>query len=257
MNAAAARELEALTRELPDGAEREPYLLEAYTDVEAHDRALRLAQRLGSPSLSATTLAAYQYPRAYWSRVSAAADAARLDPYVVLALMRQESVFDADAVSPAAAYGLMQLLTTTASRVAGTTVEARQLFDPTTNITLGTRYLRQLLDRYGGNLAKALAAYNGGEDAVATWERRAPGAATDEVVETIRYRETGNYVKQVLSNYRRYRRLYGAPGEQRALERAASADYDADGSASAATNLLASPPNPPFDINTTTSPDAT
>jgi soluble lytic murein transglycosylase-like protein/Tfp pilus assembly protein PilF len=258
MNAAAARELEALTRELPDGAEREPYLLEAYTDVEAHDRALRLAQRLGAGSLSAATLAAYQYPRAYWSRVSAAADAARLDPYVVLALMRQESLFDADAVSSAAAYGLMQLLTTTASRVAGSAVDARQLCDPTTNITLGTRYLRQLLDRYDGNLAKALAAYNGGEDAVAKWERRAPGAPTDEFVETISYRETRNYVKHVLSNYRRYRRLYGAPGEQRALERAAAAtDYELGGSASAATSLLASPPKPPLDISTTTSPGAT
>ena len=256
MNGAAARELDALTRELPDGGEREPYLLEAYTDVESHTRALRLAHRLGG-SLTPTTLAAYQYPRAYWSRVTAAADAARLDPYVVLALMRQESMFDPDAVSPAAAYGLMQLLTTTASRVAGTTVEARQLFDPTMNVTLGTRYLRQLLDRYDGNLAKALAAYNGGEDAVAKWERRAPGAPTDEFVETISYRETRHYVKTVLSNYRRYRRLYGAPGEQRALDRAEAAPYDVGDSASASTSFFASPPNPPFDINTTTSPGAT
>src|SRR6185295_1580946 len=101
-----------------------------------------------------------------------------------------------------------------------------QLLDPMTNITLGTRYLRQLLDRYDGNLAKALAAYNGGEDAVAKWERRVPGAATDEFVETISYRETRHYVKQVLGNYRRYRRLYGAPGERRALERAETDPYE-------------------------------
>ncbi|MEO6026963.1 MAG: transglycosylase SLT domain-containing protein [Candidatus Binatia bacterium] len=258
LNGAAARELAALTRELPDGGEREPFLLEAYTDVEAHGRALRLAGRLGSGTLAPTTLAAYQYPRAYWSRVTAAADAARLDPYVVVALMRQESLFDPDAVSPAAAYGLMQLLPSTASRVAGTTMEPRQLFDPTTNIGLGTRYLRQLLDRYDGNLAKALAAYNGGEEAVAKWERRTPGAATDEFVETISYRETRHYVKQVLGNYRRYRRLYGAPGEQRALDRAEADPYDGmRDSSSAAMSVPASPPNPPFDINTTTSPDAT
>jgi len=244
--------------ELPDGGEREPFLLEAYTDVEAHGRALRLAGRLGPGTLTPTTLAAYQYPRAYWSRVTAAADAARLDPYVVVALMRQESLFDPDAVSPAAAYGLMQLLPSTASRVAGTTIEPRQLFDPTTNIGLGTRYLRLLLDRYDGNLAKALAAYNGGEEAVAKWERRTPGAATDEFVETISYRETRHYVKQVLGNYRRYRRLYGAPGEQRALDRAEADPYDGmRGSSSAALSLPASPPNPPLDINTTTSPDAT
>ena len=171
--------------------------------------------------------------------------------------MRQESVFDPGAVSPAAAYGLMQLLVTTASRVAGRPVDASALVDPATNITLGTRYLRQLLDRFDGNLAKALAAYNGGEDAVAKWERRAPGAPTDEFVETISYRETRQYVKQVLGNYRRYRRLYGAPGEQRALDRAEADRYDALGSASAESSLPASPPKPPFDISTTTSPGAT
>ena len=256
MNDAAARELAALIRELPDGGEGEPFLLEAYSAVGAHSRALRLAQRLGS-TLDAATLAAYQFPRAYWSRVTAAADATRLDPYVVLALMRQESVFDPGAVSPAAAYGLMQLLVTTASRVAGRPVDASALVDPATNITLGTRYLRQLLDRFDGNLAKALAAYNGGEDAVAKWERRAPGAPTDEFVETISYRETRHYVKQVLGNYRRYRRLYGAPGEQRALDRAEADRYDALGSASAESSLPASPPKPPFDISTTTSPGAT
>ncbi len=252
MNDAAAREITALVRELSDGAEREPFLLEAYTDVEAHGRALRLAQRMQS-ELPPSTLAAYQYPRAYWPRLTAAADAARLDPYLVLSLMRQESLFDPAAVSPASAYGLMQLLVPTASQVAGRPMAPNALVDPTTNMTLGTRHLRQLLDRFDGNLAKALAAYNGGEDAVAKWERRAPGAATDEFVETISYRETRHYVKTVLGNYRRYRRLYGAPGEQRAVDRG----YDADPRSNAASSLLASPPNPPFDISTTTSPDAT
>jgi len=256
MNGAAARELAALMRELPDGGEREPYLLQAYSDVEAHEHALRLAQRLEPGTLSSSTLDAYLYPRAYWSRVTAAADTEHLDPYVVLALMRQESLFDPDAVSPAAAYGLMQLLVSTASRVSARPVEQAALFDPTTNIGLGTRYLRQLLDRYQGNLAKALAAYNGGEDAVAKWERRAPGGATDEFVETISYRETRHYVKQVLGNYRRYRRLYGGPGEQRTLDQADALAGDEGDKPSAATVFPASPPNPPFDINTTTSPDA-
>lgn len=257
MTDAAAREIAALVRELPDGDENQPYLLEAYSDVEAYDRALKLAVRVQS-ALPPPTAAAYQFPRAYWPRVVAAADAERLDPYVVLSLMRQESLFDRRAVSPAAAYGLMQLLVPTASRVAGRPVDANALFDPATNITLGTRYLRQLLDRFDGDLAKALAAYNGGEEAVAKWERRAPGTATDEFVETISYRETRHYVKQVLGNYRRYRRLYGAPGERRAVERAIL-DYDdsGDGSPSADTSFPASPPNPPFDISTTTSPGTT
>ena len=257
MTDAAAREIAALVRELPDGDENQPYLLEAYSDVDAHTRALKLAQRLQS-TLAPTTAAAYQFPRAYWPHVVAAADAARLDPYVVLALMRQESLFDPAAVSPASAYGLMQLLIPTASNVAGRAIDASALFDPATNIALGTRYLRHLIDRFDGDLAKALAAYNGGEEAVAKWERRAPTTATDEFVETISFRETRHYVKQVLGNYRRYRRLYGAPGERRALERAADRDYDDVGaSASADTSFPASPPNPPFDMSTTTSPGST
>ena len=254
MDAAAARELLALTRELPDEGTHEPYLLQAYTDVGATTRALRLAIRFSATDIPPATLAAYQYPRAYWEQVRSAADAERLDPYAILALMRQESLFDPYAVSPAAAYGLMQLLVPTASRVAGRPVERASLFEPATNVALGTRYLRQLLDRYDGDLAKALAAYNGGEEAVAKWERRAPGAPTDEFVETISYRETRHYVKTVLGNYRRYRRLYGAPGEERARERAS---YDAAGSPSAVSSLPPSPPNPPFDIITTTSPGAT
>ena len=256
MNRAAARELAALARELPDGGAREPALLAASTEVEAYRSALKVAQRLGSDVLPPSTVAAYQYPRAYWSGVTSAAAANRLDPLVVLALMRQESLFDADAVSSAAAYGLMQLLPSTATRVAGRPIEPSALVDPTLNVELGTRYLRQLLDRYDGNLAKALGAYNGGEDAVAKWERRAPGAATDELVETISFRETRHYVKQVLANYRRYRRLYGALGEQRAVDRADTTVYDG-ASASADTSFPASPPNPPFDISTITSPDAT
>ncbi|MEB2283671.1 MAG: hypothetical protein B6D46_15490 [Polyangiaceae bacterium UTPRO1] len=247
MNDAATREIGALVRELPDGDPGQSFALAAYSNVEAPGRALRLAQRLQS-SLPASTLAAYQFPRAYWSSVVRAANDARLDPYVVLAVMRQESLFERTAVSVAAAYGLMQLLMPTASRVAGRPIDATALFDSTTNITLGARYLRQLLDRYDADLAKALAAYNGGEAAVAKWEQRAPGAASDEFVETISYRETRHYVKQVLANYRRYRRLYDAGG--------GNEPQDAGGSPSADTSFPASPPNPPFDISTTTSPDA-
>ncbi len=192
--------------------------MDAYPEVDAHDRALRLATRLASDDgVSRATLAAYLYPRAYWTLVGETAAAERLDPLLVLAVMRQESLFAPDAVSPAAAYGLMQLILPTAEELAGTTVTAVDLTDPRRNVELGTRYLRRLLDRYDGDVPKALAAYNGGEDAVAKWEARAPASAGDEFVERISFRETRAYVKIVLGNYRHYRRLYGAPGEQRAL----------------------------------------
>src|SRR5204863_3320885 len=131
----------------------------------ANDRALRLATQLAaSEQVDRPTLAAYLYPRAYWQLVSDAAAAERLDPYLVLAVMRQESLFDADAASPAAAYGLMQLILPTATQVAGSPVTRVELTNPPVNIRLGTRYLHHLLDRYDRNVATALAAYNAGED---------------------------------------------------------------------------------------------
>ncbi len=215
---AAARELAAIADE-PLAPDAERYLIEAYHEVDANDRALRLATRLAaSERIERPTLAAYLYPRAYWRLVREAAETEQLDPYLLLAVMRQESLFDPDAVSPAAAYGLMQLILPTAAQVAGTPITSVELANPALNIRLGARYLHRLLGRTDGDLAKAVAAYNGGEDAVAKWEARAAGAADDEFVERISFRETRAYVKAVLGNYRRYRRLYGAPGERRALD---------------------------------------
>ena len=218
LDTAAARELAAIADEPGLASDAESFLMEAYREVDAHDRALRLATRLGtSDGVARVTLAAYLYPRAYWTLISDAADAEHVDPLLVLAVIRQESLFAPDAVSPAAAYGLMQLIVPTAEQLAGATVTATDLIDPRRNVDLGTRYLRRLLDRYDGDVPKALAAYNGGEDAVAKWEARAPGSPSDEFVERISFRETRTYVKMVLGNYRHYRRLYGAPGERRAL----------------------------------------
>ena len=175
---------------------------------EGYHRALRFAQSLGR---SGDGLWRYFYPQAYWSTVSTQAQDKRLDPYLVLSIMRQESVFDPDAVSPAQAYGLMQLLPSTASRVSGITPETGlPLSDPLFNIQTGTMYLRQLLDRYGENFVLAVAAYNSGENAVDRWLRRYPDLAPDEFVEHISYRETRNYVRQVMKNYRTYLRLYGS-----------------------------------------------
>jgi soluble lytic murein transglycosylase len=218
LNRLAARELDALARALESDGEREPFLLEAYRQVDAPARALRLALRFGERGeLPPETLAAYLYPRAYWSVVSTAAGAERIDPYLVLAVMRQESRFDPDAVSPAAAHGLMQLIVSTANRVAGPPVTARDLHDPARNIDLGTRELARLMYHHRGDVARAIAAYNAGEDAMSKWEARFPDAPDDEFVEDITFRETRSYVKTVIGNYRRYRRLYGTAGEVRAL----------------------------------------
>lgn len=217
-HAARARALQALgllrfaRRELDAAREAgapAPALLQAYEAIGAPGPAIRLA-RAAAPEDVNTTL----YPLGYWHLIEPAARARALDPLFVAALIRQESLYDPEAVSPANAHGLMQLLPSTATRVAARlgspppTVQA--LHHPPTNVELGTALLASLLEQYGGSRVKALAAYNAGEDAVAKWERRYDGRDVDEFVELISYRETRDYVKAVLANYRRYRRLYAS-----------------------------------------------
>jgi soluble lytic murein transglycosylase len=135
-----------------------------------------------------------------------------LDPFLILALIRQESLFDAQARSPAFALGLMQLLPSTAGRVAkqvGLEPPSNQkLFEPEVNLTLGTQYLKDLLRRYSNNWFKAIAAYNAGEAAVDRWEKEIVTDDIEEFVERIPYVETRGYVKLVMRNHRIYKKLY-------------------------------------------------
>src|SRR5262245_14100858 len=211
--------------------------LDAYHAVGAIGPALRLAHAM-RPHGSPRPLAEYLYPLGYWDAVLRAARAHRVDPFFVVAVIRQESQFDPDAVSPVGARGLMQLMPATARRIrqeGGRSLPPSDaLQDVGTNVDIGVELLAQLLARYAGSQAKALAAYNGGEDAVVKWERRYAGRDPDEFVELISYRETRDYVKAVLRNYRLYRLLYAAP--------------------SPAATSAGSPPKAPFDMMTMTSP---
>jgi len=136
-----------------------------------------------------------------------------LDPFLVAGLIHQESVFMHDAISPAGAIGLMQIMPATGRRVAekigleGFGVASLQ--DPEVNVTIGTAYLEGLASRYEEDWPKVFAAYNAGPGAVARWTAFMPSAETDEFVEGIRYRETRIYVKKVLFNWSRYHRIYG------------------------------------------------
>jgi soluble lytic murein transglycosylase len=204
----ARRELNAFANALAKGRPQDsafPHLLlREYTSVDDYAAALRLAQGRGQPGSGRWQ--EYLYPRAYWQTVNTLARQKGLDPYLILALMRQESLFDPEAASPAGALGLMQLLPTTAAKL---TPAPLSLTDPNVNLDLGITYLRGLLPPYNGNLILALAAYNAGEEAVERWQRRYPGLEPDEFVESLSFRETRNYVKLVLRNYRTYLRLYG------------------------------------------------
>ena len=126
----------------------------------------------------------------------------RLDPAWVAAEIRSESVFDPKARSPANARGLMQLLPGTGAEVARKLGlpwgGAESLYDPDTNIVLGSAYLRQLLDKYGKPY-QTIAAYNAGPGPVARWTGQRPAMDPDFWIETISYKETREYVARVLA----------------------------------------------------------
>ena len=184
-------------------------LVREYFNSQAYGRSLSLAQQL---PFSQSDRDLYRYPLAFWELVQQKTQERGLDPYLVLALIRQESLFDTRARSPAAALGLMQLIPPTAARVAkqiGLPAPTQEkLFEPELNLTLGTQYLKDLLDRYSNNSFKAVAAYNAGEATVDRWEREIVTDDVEEFVERIPYFETRGYVKLVLRNHRIYKRLY-------------------------------------------------
>lgn len=202
---AARAELRAYEHNSGDQPAATASLLAAYQAVDGYRDAIRLGNAHGY------TDRAIFFPLAFWPQLTRQSAANGTDPLLVLALMRQESMFDPAARSPADARGLMQLLPSTAERTArniGQPPPDGTLYDPDTNITLGVAHLHELLQAYQGDEIKALAAYNGGENAVAKWQSRFGQLPPDEFVESITYRETRDYVKRVLGNYRRYQIEY-------------------------------------------------
>ncbi len=200
----ARREVRAFSRDNP-GQSRD-FMIDLYRAVDAHRSAIRLVG--GSASYSSIL-----YPLAFWKLIETNAERYGIDPILVVSLMRQESLFDPEALSPANARGLMQLLPSTAEAVAARIGRGGRidLYDPATNVQLGVAHLRELADKYGGDHVRMLAAYNAGANAVASWDRRYGTRPPDEYVESITYRETRDYVKKVMANYRVYQRMYGAP----------------------------------------------
>lgn len=152
------------------------------------------------------------YPLAYWDIISRASESKGIDPYLVEALIREESRFDPAALSWAGAHGLMQLMPATAGRIksdAGVVLNNEsELHDVEKNILIGTHYLSLLLKEFKP-LPFSIASYNAGENAVRGWMKRYEGRPVDEIIEEIPYDETRNYVKKVLRSYWRYRLLYG------------------------------------------------
>lgn len=179
--------------------------------------AAELAQQLGLIAMAirtaniaeATDHLHLRFPLAYEPQFRRASNVAALPLPLLIAIARQESALQANARSPAGALGLMQLMPSTARIVARRARKpapsTNQLFDPGTNIGLGSYHLAWLMERYEGQSPLAIAAYNAGEHRVDRWIKEAEGMPMDVWVEQIPFRETRNYVKNVLA----FRHVYG------------------------------------------------
>jgi soluble lytic murein transglycosylase len=152
------------------------------------------------------------FPKPYWPDLVSNAQRNGLDPYLVASLIRQESEFNAGAVSRANAYGLMQLLPSVGKAAAKKDgikhFNANLLLNPTTNLELGTTNLKLVLNRFGNQAEYALAAYNAGDVPVRQWLASNDYKDVPEFVESIPYTETREYVQAILRNREMYRALY-------------------------------------------------
>jgi len=167
----------------------------------------------------------FLFPMPYQTDLVRNAKLQNIDPYIVAALIRQESEFNPKAISHKNACGLTQIMPATGKQLARNNGVKRfrtsMLFQPSTNLKLGSKYLRTILDQWGGKWEETLASYNAGKTHVDDWVKWNSFQEPAEFVETIPFTETREYVQAVLRNAAIYRRLYGTSVT------AASADPDA------------------------------
>lgn len=177
------------------------------------DRRLLMDERLARNKSQAATVAD-RYPAPYRQAIISASKTRKIDPRFLLAIIRQESVFRPLAKSPAGARGLLQLTIDAAQKYATNaginSLRENQLYQPETSILIGSEYIKELSDMFPDMPEAVAASYNGGEDNVARWVKRArhkdPGVFTSEVG----FDETKGYVQKVMNNFRVYRQLYSA-----------------------------------------------
>jgi len=195
-------------------------LAEMATRRGAPDRALRdiktvLPSYLSMPRDGVpATFWRMAFPMPYRSLILRYASRTGLDPYLVAALIRQESEFNPRALSPSNAVGLMQILPPVgrelARKIPVRGFRASQLTTPETNIRLGTYYFRRLLDSCDGRMEDTLAAYNAGRSRVTLWRGWGPFEDSSEFAETIPFAQTREYVQIILRNADLYRWLYAS-----------------------------------------------
>lgn len=179
--------------------------------------AIHLAKRAHGMWMGPRPRELYQvlYPRRYLHSIRTEAGNNGLDPALVLAVMRQESRFVANARSRAGARGLMQIMPKTGRRLMGAKrFKADTLYHPGTSIHYGTKFLARLLEQYQGSLVRSLGAYNAGPQRMNSWLKSARCRRDDDfLVEDINIAETREYIKRVLEGYYIYSWLLGEEGK--------------------------------------------
>jgi len=201
----------AITKNRPANLEDWVSLAEIYKRLEAYNKAYQIYDHIDKVYFG--ELLTYEkpfllkeaYPLYYDNLVSLYTNVRQLDQNLVLAIIRAESGYDSNAHSWADAYGLMQLIPRTANEIARELALNLDipdiLFDPETNINLGTYYLNKLLHRFDNRVTYALAAYNAGPHRVDKWQNISQIGEDDLFVENIEFSQTRNYVRKVLRNY--------------------------------------------------------
>ena len=211
LNEEAQREL-AVTKKRANGKKGIQAIARLYLEMDNYRDAMLLYRQERPEQLSREHLIQWgiSYPRAFTPTVADASRNTGIAQSLVYGVMRSESNFSPTALSPVGARGLMQLMPATAAALAKSKGDFTpdRLTDPQTNITLGVRHLRDLVDLYQGNTTLAVAAYNAGTTAVNRWRTAFGDLPRDEFIESIPYSETREYVKKVLATANLYQLLY-------------------------------------------------
>lgn len=187
----------------------------------------------------------WRFPMAYAGLVEPQAGKRNLDPAWVMGLMRSESAMAVDAVSPADARGLMQVMPATARQIAkrnsykysGT----EQLMQPETNILFGTTFLREMMDKFNNNPVLVTGAYNAGPTAVQRWLQELPGQDATIWIEVLPYYETRDYIPRVLAFSTIYNYLLNRSQAEVSVQRISGRMPPPDSSLAAAPKLAAAP----------------
>lgn len=196
-------------------------LIKVYENIGAHHRAVSISdssfagERIRGGIGGARPLWESAYPKAYQNFVERFAGQFSIPSEWVWSIMRAESHYKPDVLSPVGAKGLMQLMPETGrqvSRILGSeeTFQPLSLLQPETNIRLGSRYLLRLGTKFKNSLPLVAAAYNAGPHRVDNWLAQFGHLEMDEFIEHIPFLETRNYVKKVVRNFGVYRALYSA-----------------------------------------------